>query len=173
MENLRAVIEALLFASDIPLSPDKIGEILGGADRATILETIRDIEGEYEKRPGGIILEEAAGGFQFRTRTELGEWVRKMKGIKPALLSQAALETLAIVAYRQPLTRAEIEKVRGVDVGGVLKNLLERKLVRILGRKNVPGKPMIYGTTKKFLEVFSLNDLSDLPTLREMTELQE
>jgi segregation and condensation protein B len=103
----------------------------------------------------------------------MASWIRKLRGVKPPGLTQAALETLAVVAYRQPVTRQEIEKVRGVDVSGPLRGLLEKKLVRMLGRKNVPGKPIIYGTTKRFLEVFSLNDLSELPTLREFQELQE
>ena len=128
---------------------------------------------EYKERQGGICLQEVAGGLQFRTRPELGDWVKKLKSTKPASLSPAALETLAIVAYRQPIVKSEIESIRGVDVGYQLKNLLEKKLVRIVGRKDVPGKPIIYGTTKKFLEVFNLKDLSELPTLRELKELHE
>jgi segregation and condensation protein B len=103
----------------------------------------------------------------------LGQWVKKLKGTKPAALSASAIETLAIVAYRQPIVKSEIESIRGVDAGHALKVLLEKKLLRILGRKDVPGKPIIYGTTKKFLEVFNLKDLAELPTLRELKELNE
>jgi segregation and condensation protein B len=103
----------------------------------------------------------------------MASWIKRSKGAKPALLSPAALETLALVAYRQPIVKMEIDAVRGVDAGGVLKGLLERNLIRIVGRKDVPGKPILYGTTKKFLEVFNLNNLTELPTLRELKELQK
>jgi segregation and condensation protein B len=173
MEDLRSIVEALIFASEIPLGTDKITEIIGMADREAIVDILKTLEEEYASRNGGFHLAEVAGGYQFRTRADMASWLRKLKGIKPPGLSQAALETLAVVAYRQPVTRHEIEKVRGVDVSGALRGLLEKKLVRMLGRKNVPGKPMIYGTTKRFLEVFNLKDLSELPTLREFQELQE
>ncbi len=173
MEDLRSIVEALIFASEAPLSVDKIADIIGVTDRGAIVDVIRALEEEYTGRNGGFHLAEVAGGYQFRTRADMASWLRKLKGIKPPGLSQAALETLAVVAYRQPVTRHEIEKVRGVDVSGALRGLLEKKLVRMLGRKNVPGKPIIYGTTKRFLEVFNLKDLSELPTLREFQELQE
>ncbi|PKN78367.1 MAG: SMC-Scp complex subunit ScpB, partial [Deltaproteobacteria bacterium HGW-Deltaproteobacteria-1] len=127
----------------------------------------------YEERQSGISIQEVAGGFQFRTRPQVAVWVKKLKGTRPGSLSPAALETLAIVAYRQPIVKAEIESVRGVDVSAPLKGLLEKKLIRIVGRKDVPGKPIIYGTTKKFLEVFNLKELTDLPTMRELTEITE
>lgn len=173
MENLRSIVEALIFASEAPLGVEKIMEITGATDREEIAGILRLLESDYAQRNGGFYLSEVAGGYQFRTRTDMAPWIRKLKGVKPPGLTQAALETLAVVAYRQPVTRQEIEKVRGVDVSGPLRGLLEKKLVRMLGRKNVPGKPIIYGTTKRFLEVFSLNDLSELPTLREFQELQE
>jgi segregation and condensation protein B len=166
-------VEALIFASEVPLSADKIMDIVGMADREEIVGVLQSIERDFADRNGGFYLLEVAGGYQFRTRADMASWIRKLRGVKPPGLSQAALETLAVVAYRQPVTRQEIEKVRGVDVSGPLRGLLEKKLVRMLGRKNVPGKPIIYGTTKRFLEVFSLNDLSELPTLREFQELQE
>ncbi|HOD34690.1 MAG TPA: SMC-Scp complex subunit ScpB [Syntrophales bacterium] len=173
MEDLRSIVEALIFASEAPLSVDKIAEIVGVEDRAAVIAVIKTLDEEYAGRNGGFHLAEVAGGYQFRTRADMASWLRKLKGIRPPGLSQAALETLAVVAYRQPVTRHEIEKVRGVDVSGALRGLLDKRLLRMLGRKNVPGKPIIYGTTKRFLEVFNLKDLSELPTLREFQELQE
>jgi segregation and condensation protein B len=117
------------------------------------------------------VLEEVAGGFQFRTRAEHVDWVRRLNKSRPFRFSRAALETLAIVAYRQPVTRAEIEYLRGVDSGGVVKTLLDRHLVRILGKKDIAGRPMIYGTTREFLELFGLRDLAALPTLKEFSEI--
>ena len=117
-------------------------------------------------------MKEIAGGYQFRTGETLTSWVLKLKGHKPMDLSPAAMETLAVIAYRQPVMKSEIERVRGVDVSGIMRGLLEKNLVRIMGRKNVPGRPIIYGTTRKFLETFGLKALSDLPTLREFKELE-
>jgi segregation and condensation protein B len=173
MENIMAVIEALILASEAPLSLEKISFILQEADKPEIKKNLEKLIADYEERSGGIVLQEVAGGFQFRTRAELGPWVKKLKGTRAASLSPAALETLAIVAYRQPIVKAEIESIRGVDVSAPLKGLLEKKLIRIVGRKDVPGKPIIYGTTRRFLEVFNLKDLSELPTLRELKELNE
>lgn len=173
MEDLRAVIEALLFASDTPLGADRIRDIIGEVERGEIARVLADLQREYEERKGGFQLFEVAAGFQFRSRPELAPWIKKLRGLKPSMLSPAALETLAVVAYRQPVVKADVDRVRGVDVSGVLKGLLEKKLVRMLGRKDVPGKPIMYGTTKKFLEVFNLKDLTELPTLRELKELQE
>jgi segregation and condensation protein B len=173
MDDVRAIVEALIFASDTPLSAERLKDILGEMDRKAILEILQDIELEYRQRCGGLCLMEVAGGYQFRTKTEYAPWIKKLRGIRPVSLSPAAMETLSVVAYRQPVTRQEIEKIRGVDVSGSLKGLLEKKLIRIVGRKNVPGKPIMYGSTKRFLEVFDLKDLSELPTLREITEMEE
>jgi len=173
MENYKAVIEAMILASENPLSLEKISTILKEIEKAEIKKTIELLILEYDERQSGICLQEVAGGYQFRTKPELSSWVKKIKGTKPASLSPAALETLAIIAYRQPIVKTEIESIRGVDVGAPLKGLLEKKLVRIVGRKDVPGKPIIYGTTKKFLEVFNLKALSELPTLRELKELND
>ncbi|NLA41985.1 MAG: SMC-Scp complex subunit ScpB [Smithella sp.] len=173
MENLSAVLEALILSSESPLSVEKICAALGGADKMEIRGTLGRLIGEYDERQGGICIQEVAGGYQFRTRPEMAPWIKKLKGAKPASLSPAAMETLAIVAYRQPIVRSEIESIRGVDVSAPLKGLLDKKLVRILGRKDVPGKPIIYGTTKKFLEVFNLKELADLPTMRELREITE
>ena len=173
MENLKEVIEALIFASDTPLALEKIRMILPDVEKTEIKEAAEKLLAEYNERQGGIYLQEVAGGFQFRTRPEIAAWIKKLKSTKPHPLSPAALETLAIIAYKQPIVKSEIETIRGVDVGAPLKGLLDKKLVRIVGRKDVPGKPIIYGTTKKFLEVFNLKDLMDLPNLRELKELNQ
>jgi segregation and condensation protein B len=173
MEKIKAVIEALIFASDTPLSPEKIRVVLPEAEKTEIIEIIDQLVAEYNERQGGITLQEVAGGFQFRTNPEISQWVKKLKTTKPHSLSPQALETLAIVAYKQPIVKSEIEDIRGVDVGGPLKGLMERKLIRIVGRKDVPGKPIIYGTTKKFLEVFNLKNIMDLPNIRELKELHQ
>ena len=175
MNEMTAILEAILFASDAPLAPDKIFELVKdqGVGKTDMMTLLAELKHEYDRRQGGILLQEVAGGYQFRTRPDLASWIKRLKSAKPGLLSPAALETLAVVAYRQPVVKAEIDLVRGVDVGGVLKGLLDRKLVRIVGRKDVPGKPILYGTTKKFLEVFNLKDLSELPTMRELKELQK
>jgi segregation and condensation protein B len=173
MENIKAVIEALIFASDTPLALEKIFIILSGVEKQEIKEALENLLLEYNERQAGIYLQEVAGGFQFRTRPELSPWIKKLKSTKPHSLSPQAMETLAIVAYKQPIVKSEIESIRGVDVGAPLKGLLDKKLIRIVGRKDVPGKPIIYGTTKKFLEVFNLKNLMDLPNLRELKELNQ
>lgn len=170
MENLKAIIEALLFAADAPLTAARIVEILGECDEGAVKSALLDIKSDYSGRHSGIAIVDVAGGIQMRTREDLAPWIRKLKAPKAAGLSQPALETLAVIAYRQPIMKSEIERIRGVDVSGVLKGLLEKSLIRIVGRKDVPGKPIIYGTNRHFLEVFGLRDLSDLPTLKEMDE---
>jgi segregation and condensation protein B len=173
MEEKIAIIEAIIFASEVPLTVERVAEIILDTEKKEIMSLLEKLVREYEERGGGFCLMEVAGGFQFRTRQDLAPWIRKLKAARPAMLSPAALETLAVVAYRQPLVKSEIDRIRGVDASGALKGLLEKKLVRIVGRKDVPGKPIIYGTTKKFLEVFNLKDLSELPTLRELKDLQK
>jgi segregation and condensation protein B len=173
MNQVRAIIESLLFVSEVPLSLTKIKSILSMYTHVEITEALEQLRQEYAGDGHGFALAEVAQGYQFRSKPEYGEWIRKLKRITPARLSQAALETLAIIAYKQPILRAEIESIRGVDVGGVLRLLLEKKLIKILGRKNVPGRPIIYGTTQRFLEVFSLKDISSLPTMEEIGELSD
>lgn len=173
MEEKVAIIEALLFASETPLTAERVAEVLPDTDKKEMASLLTELARDYEQRGGGILLAEVAGGWQFRTRTEMAPWIRKLRAGRPAVLSPAAMETLAVIAYRQPLVKAEIDRIRGVDAGGTLKGLLEKKLVRIVGRKDVPGKPIIYGTTRKFLELFNLKDLTELPTLRELKDLQE
>jgi segregation and condensation protein B len=173
MEEKKAIIEALVFASDQPLTAEKIGGVLTDMDRADIVTCLEELVDDYERRKGGIALQHVAGGIQFRTRVAYAGWVKRLKAGKGSGLTPAALETLAVIAYRQPVVKADMDRLRGVDVSGALKGLLEKKLVRIVGRKDVPGKPILYGTTKLFLEVFNLDDLTELPTLRELKDLQE
>jgi segregation and condensation protein B len=167
----QAIVEALLFVTKEPLSLAKLQEILADADPATIEETIRALALRLEADQRGLIVQEVAGGYRLATRPDLAPWVMKLQEVKPARLSRAALETLAIIAYRQPITRPEIEAIRGVSVDGVMRTLLERELIRMMGRKADAGRPMLYGTTQLFLEHFGLKGLGDLPTLKEINEL--
>ncbi len=173
MDITKSIIEAIIFASESAVSIDKIREVLPDVEKGEIARLLEKLIDEYEKRRGGILLQGIAGGFQFRTRADLSHWVNKFMKGKPAIMSRAAMETLAVVAYKQPVLKAEIDRFRGVDSGSSLKGLLERKLVRIMGRKDIPGRPIVYGTTKRFLEVFNLKDLSELPTLKELKDLHE
>lgn len=173
MNQVRAIVETLLFVSEVPLSLAKIKAILSMYTHAEITGALEELRQEYAGDVHGFFLAEVAQGYQFRSKPEYGDWVRKLKKITPAKLSQAALETLAVVAYKQPILRAEVETIRGVDVGGILRMLLEKRLIKILGRKNVPGRPIIYGTSQRFLEFFSLKDIASLPTLEEIGELAE
>jgi len=160
------IVEALLFASQEPLPAQRIAEVVG-CDKKEAARLVRALGERYDEEGRAVAVEEVAGAFQIRTRPDLAPWVRKLFAARPAKLSRAALETLAIVAYRQPVTRPDVEKIRGVDCGAVLGTLLERRLVKIMGRMDIPGRPIIYGTTREFLELFGLKDLSQLPTLRE------
>jgi segregation and condensation protein B len=169
--DLSAIIESLLFAADTPLRIETLREVIDGTDTAAIRQALDALAEAYEARGGGFYLQQVAGGYQLRTRPRFHPWIRRLRGSGSERLSRAALETLAIVAYRQPIMRAEIESLRGVDCGGVLRLLLERRLIRVMGRKEIPGRPLIYGTTRQFLEVFELRDLKDLPTLKEIREL--
>ena len=170
-EKLIGIIEALIFASEKPITEDEIRRVVPNIAPKEIRGALTDLKKIYEQSSGGIFIVEVAGGYQFRTRPEFSEYVRQLLEEKPKKLSRAALETLAIIAYRQPLVRSDIERIRGVDSGGVVKILLEKNLIRILGKKDVPGKPLLYGTTKDFLETFGLKDLKSLPTIREMGTL--
>jgi segregation and condensation protein B len=171
MEDIKNIIESLLFVAEEPLTVDRLKRILTQADTIEIRQALNDISEEYQERKGGFYLYEVAGGYQVRTRPEYTPWIKRLIQPKPLRLSKAALETLAIIAYKQPLIRSDIEHIRGVDCGGVLKVLLERKFIRVLGRKEIPGRPLIYGTTRRFLEVFDLKTLKDLPTPKEIEEL--
>ena len=171
MDDIKNIIESLLFVAEEPLTIDSIKKVLDSADSNAIRNVLNELSSEYEARKGGFFLREVAGGYQIRTRPEYSQWIRRLLRPNPLRLSNAALETLAIVAYKQPVIRSDIEHLRGVDCGGILRMLLERKLIRVVGRKEIPGRPMIYTTTKKFLELFELKDLKDLPSPKEIEEL--
>jgi segregation and condensation protein B len=170
-EEQKRVVEALILAAREPLAAARVAQIVPGLSAARVRELAAELAADYEREGRGFELVEVAGGFQIRTRPELGEWVQRLEQERPARLSRAALETLAVVAYRQPVTRAEVEHVRGVDCGPVLRSLLERHLLRIAGHREVPGRPMLYGTTRRFLELFGLASLEGLPSLRDLDEL--
>ncbi|MGA7827336.1 MAG: SMC-Scp complex subunit ScpB [Geobacteraceae bacterium] len=169
--RIKSIIESLIFISEEPMSLDRLCGILHEYDRDVVRSCIQELQNEYDNPERGIFLAEIAKRYQFRTKEENGDYVRRLIKTKTSRFSQSALETLAITAYRQPITRAEIEYLRGVDSGGVIKTLLEKKLIKILGKKDIPGRPLIYGTTRYFLEMFSLKDLKSLPTLREIEDL--
>ena len=166
--DVKPILESLFFVSDSPIRLEVLVEILPESSKEAILEGIRQIQAEYGDPSKGIELTEIAGGYQFRTKPGWAEWANRLKKTKAVKLSQAALETLAIVAYRQPVIRPAIEEIRGVDSGSVLHTLMERGLIKMMGRKDLPGRPIVYGTSKAFLELFSLNSLSDLPKLQEI-----
>ena len=170
MDDLRQIVEAFIFAADSPLSLDRLS-VLVEQPKGQIRPIIEQLKLQYSGDDRGFYLTEVAGGFQFRTVATLAPWLQKLSKDRPPRFSRAALETLAIIAYRQPATRAEIEYLRGVDSGGVMKTLLDKNLLRILGKKEVPGRPLMYGTSRQFLELFGLRDLNDLPTLKEFTAL--
>ncbi len=171
-DNLKNIIESLIFVSETPLTLDRIQKSVPHADIHDIRSAIETLIQEHESRKGGFFLKEVAGGYQFRTRPKYHEWIKNMIQPNPVRLSKAALETLAIIAYKQPIIRNDIEHIRGVDCGGIIRTLMERKLVRILGRKEIPGRPLIYATTKYFLEFFDLKDLKDLPTPKEIDAME-
>jgi segregation and condensation protein B len=170
--HLRGLLEALLFVSDRPLKTADLADV-ARAQPKECRALLEELSNEYREQARGFQLDELAGGWQMRTAATFAPFVREMGALKPVRLTRAQVETLAIIAYRQPVTRPEIEDVRGVDGGAVLKLLLDRNLVRILGKKDEPGRPLLYGTTSHFLEFFGLKSLRDLPTLREFTELTE
>ncbi len=173
MDDLKNIIESLLFVAENPLTVDQIKQIVTLPDSKMIRQTLGELRQEYENRQGAFSLHEVAGGYQFRTRPEYVPWIKRFLQPKPSRLSKAALETLAIIAYKQPVIRSDVEQLRGVDCGGVLRMLLERKLIRVLGRKEIPGRPLIYATTKEFLQVFDLKNLKDLPTPKEIEALAQ
>ena len=171
-EQMVQVVESILFVATSPLSVGQLADATG-MTKDRVNEAIAAISQKHAEGVSGIVLQEAGGGYRLRTALIATNWVRRFMKVRPQRLTRAAVETLAIVAYRQPVTRPEIEDVRGVDSGAVLKALLERRLVKIVGKKEEVGRPILYGTTREFLEFFALNDLKSLPTLREFHELSE
>ena len=170
-KSLKLIVEALLFSSDKPLNAKEIRAWIPDATASEISRALEELVEEYTHLGRSFSIREVAGGYQFRTHPMFAPFILAMLKTSPSRLSRAALETMAIIAYKQPILRQEIERLRGVDVGGILRSLMEKGLIRIVGRKNLPGRPLIYGTTKKFLEVFGLEDLNALPKLKEIKEL--
>jgi len=168
--ELKAIVEALIFASPEPVTMKMIYKLLSDEPKEDVLAAVRALAGDYEQRPGLQVVE-VAGGYQIVTRPELHEWVRRLFHERSTQkLTVQGLETLAVIAYKQPITALEISEIRSVDTHGVLSTLLERHLIKIVGRKNVVGRPFLYGTTKEFLIRFGLNDLGDLPKIEDMAE---
>jgi segregation and condensation protein B len=166
----KPIIESLLFVADEPLSIRKIKQVVEDIDESTIRHILAELKEEYTQSNRAIQIIEIANGYQFATRPAYADWVSKLvQSTTKFRLTKPALETLTIIAYRQPVMRAEIESIRGVDSGGVIQTLLEKKLIRVTGRKEVVGRPLLYGTTQEFLDHFGLRNLSDLPTVEEVT----
>ena len=172
MPTPKQILEAVLFASDQPVGLSTLVEVLDDRGPEEVAALLREMSHEYDAAGRGVTLAEIAGGYQLLSRKECAPWIERMlRSRRKVRLSKAGLESLAIVAYRQPLVRMDVEKIRGVDSGGVLRTLLEKKLIKIIGKKDVPGKPLVYGTSRKFMEVFGLKDLSELPTLKDLEGL--
>ncbi|MBW6503592.1 SMC-Scp complex subunit ScpB [bacterium] len=165
-----SILESLLLVSTEPISVEKARQLLGGLNRPQVREVLALLRAKYPTDTSGILVEEVAKGFQFRTSPANQEHVRRLFDAKPPRFSRAALETLAIIAYKQPLTRQEIEQIRGVDCAGSLRTLMDRRLVKVMGKKDVPGKPFLFGTTREFMETFSLGSLSELPSMRDIED---
>jgi len=171
-EKRKPILEALLFVSPDPLSLKQIRNVIEGITDAEIGALVDELSLEYDQRQSGLQVVRVAEGLQMLTRLECSPWLRKLESVKVSnKLSQAALETLAIIAYKQPVIKAEVDAIRGVSSDGTIKTLLDRKLVKILGRKEMPGRPLLYGTTPEFLQYFGLNTISELPTLRDIEEM--
>ncbi len=163
-----AILEALVFVADAPLPLERIEEVLEGRSRGEIARLLAELQERCRQDDRGVLLIEVGGGYRLVTKPEVAPWIQRLRGAKPTKLSKAALETLAIIAYKQPITKPEIESIRGVMIDGVLKTLVERDLIRILGRRPEVGRPILYGTSRDFLEYFGFKDLSELPTLKEI-----
>lgn len=172
-ERLLAIVEALIFASEKPLKVRYIEQVLSiiELDNISVVDLIEQLKNRYAAEDSGIELVEVAEGWQFRTKPQLAEWIKRLNTVKPVKLSQPAMETLAIIAYRQPITHPEIDYIRGVDSGAVIKTLLDKRLIKIVGKKELPGRPLVYGTTQEFLEVFGLKDISALPSLQDIKQI--
>ncbi|MGH0032322.1 MAG: SMC-Scp complex subunit ScpB [Myxococcota bacterium] len=170
-EQQKRIVEAVVLASPEPIPPTRIAELIPRCNPSKVRALVKELNAEYAESRRAFEIWEVAGGFQMRSLPEFAPYLKQIQKTRALRLSQAALETLAIVAYRQPVTRAEVEHVRGVDAGAVLRSLLERNLVRIAGHREVPGRPIVYATSRRFLEVFGLPKLGDLPALREVAEL--
>ncbi len=172
-ENLKNVIEALLFSSSKPLGIPEIVKVLSvdkNGSRSEIKKAIEDLNSEYNESGKSFFIENIAGGYRMITKPEYAEYIKILYQVQPSRLSKPSLETLAIVAYRQPIIKADIEAIRGVNVDGIVKTLLEKDFIKISGRKDVPGRPFLLTTTNKFLEYFGLKDLNELPKISELRQ---
>jgi segregation and condensation protein B len=170
---LKSIIEGLIFAHSEPVTVDSLAAVIQGTSADRIQSVLDGLEDEYLQRSRGFVLVKVAGGYQFRSLPKIAPWILEMRRMKPARLSRAALETLSIVAYNQPVTKSRIEQIRGVESSAPLRSLVERDLVVIVGRKDIAGRPMLYGTSKRFLEVFGLPDLASLPALPEVENVSD
>ena len=172
--ELKKSLESIIFVSGEPVSVEKLAQVFPGVEKPEIRNCLKELISEWEEMGRGIFLANVSGGYQFRTTPASSEHITNfLKRVKKFRLSRAALEVIAIIAYKQPVTRVEIESIRGVDCSGVINVLMERQIIEIKGRKEVIGKPFLYGTTGEFLEVFGLKSLSDLPTLKEIDEISQ
>ncbi len=175
-ERYKRIVESLIFASDYPISADKISDIINAGDvkSSVVVRMIDQLNKEYKETGRAFEIVQIGGGYRFSTLKEFYSYLRELfKSRRKPRLSRAALETLAIIAYKQPVSGPVVESIRGVSIDGVIHTLLERKLVKISGREKSPGRPLIYSTTSDFLHYFGLNELSDLPDLKEINELIE
>ena len=172
-EILKSIIEGLIFAHSEPVTVDSLAAVLQETSADKIQSVLDGLQDEYLQRSRGFVLVKVAGGYQFRSLPNIAPWILEMRKMKPARLSRAALETLSIVAYNQPVTKSRIEQIRGVESSAPLRSLVERDLVVIVGRKDIAGRPMLYGTSKRFLEVFGLPDLASLPALPEIENISD
>jgi segregation and condensation protein B len=168
--RLSSIVESLLLVTTVPLKKEKIRKIAHQFSNEELEEAILILEKKFGD-DSGILFESVAGGFQLRTNPSNQDYVRGLLEARPPRFSRAALETLSIIAYKQPVTRADIEDIRGVDSQGSIKTLADRRLVRVMGKKEVPGRPFLFGTTREFLELFSLEDLASLPSLSDLEEI--
>ena len=165
-DNITAVVEALLFAAEQPVSLEQLRSLVPGSDTAMLREAVSRLKQEYETGGRGVRVDEAAGGYRMTTAPELSGFVRRLyRQRRSDKLSRPAMETLAIIAYKQPVTRQEVQSLRSVNIDGVMKNLLEKNLIRISGKKDAPGRPFVFGTTRQFLEYFGLNSIEEMPKL--------
>jgi segregation and condensation protein B len=170
--SLKTIVEGLLFVAAEPLPLERLAQALEEPPPPGRLERVLDeLMNEYEELGRAFVLSPVAGGFQFRTRPDLSPHILRLLKKSPARLSRAALETLAVIAYRQPVLKAEVEKIRGVEAGGLIRALMEKELIRAVGRRDLPGRPLLYGTTRKFLETFDLPGLEALPSIEEIESL--
>jgi len=170
---IKSIVEGLVFAHSDPVTVASIQQLMPNVPARDLQDILSELEIEYRERARGFSLAAVADGYQFRTLPEVAPWILSMKSVKPARLSRASLETLSIIAYNQPVTKAAIERIRGVEASSSIKNLLERDLIVVTGKLDAPGRPMLYATSERFLEVFGLKNLSDLPPFPEAEAVLE